>query len=101
VVLADGVYGTKENRNFLKAKGIHFEGKPLGRPKKQMALNAEEIKKAKAQRKLHALKEFSRKFIFGPYFSDQRLSLMPDLEWFGLRAHKSFRERATFWGNSK
>ena len=144
VVLADGVYGTKANRNFLKEKGIRFGGKPLGRPKKQTALNAEEIKKAKAQRKkdareripiegkfgqgkngyrlnyirartmktaeawirsiflvmnllilsriFHALKEFSLKFIFGPYFSDRPLSLMSALEWFGLGAHKSFRE---------
>jgi hypothetical protein len=148
VVLADGVYGTRVNRNFLKANGIRFGGKPLGRPKKQMALNAEEIKKARAQRKqdareripiegkfgqgkngyrlnyirartmktaeawirsiflvmnllilsriLHALKEFSLKFAFGPYFSDRLLSLMPDLEWFGLSAHKSFRERTAF-----
>ncbi len=44
----------------------------------------------------HALKEFSLKFIFGPYFSDRLLSLMPDLEWFGLGAHKSFRERTAF-----
>ena len=148
VVLADGVYGTRVNRNFLKEKGIRFGGKPLGRPKKQTALNAEEIKKAKAQRKkdareripiegkfgqgkngyrlnyirartmktaeawirsiflvmnllilsriFHALKEFSLKFIFGPYFSDRPLSLMSALEWFGLGAHKSFRERTAF-----
>ncbi len=148
VVLADGVYGTRVNRNFLKANGIRFGGKPLGRPKKQMALNAEEIKKARAQRKrdareripiegkfgqgkngyrlnyirartmktaeawirsiflvmnllilsriFHALKEFSLKFIFGPYFSDRFLSLMPELEWCGLGIHKSFRERTAF-----
>lgn len=43
VVLADGIYGTRENRNSLKEKGICFGGKPPGRPKKQTALHAEEI----------------------------------------------------------
>jgi hypothetical protein len=54
VVLADGIYGTGENRKFLKAKGIRFGGKPLGRPKKQTELNAEEIKQARVQRKQDA-----------------------------------------------
>jgi len=31
-VLADGVYGTRANRRWLKARGIAFGGKPLGRP---------------------------------------------------------------------
>ncbi|MCK5355531.1 MAG: IS5 family transposase, partial [Methyloprofundus sp.] len=33
-VLADPLYGTRENRHYLKQKRIHFAGKPLGRPKK-------------------------------------------------------------------
>ena len=33
-VLADPLYGTRENRKFLKEKGIEFAGKPLGRPPK-------------------------------------------------------------------
>ncbi len=33
-VLANPLYGTRENRCYLKQKGIHFAGKPLGRPKK-------------------------------------------------------------------
>jgi hypothetical protein len=48
VVLADGIYGIRENRNYLKEKGIRFGGKPLGRPKKHTELNAEEIKKSKS-----------------------------------------------------
>ena len=32
-VLADPLYGTRENRRYLKQLGIHFAGKPLGRPK--------------------------------------------------------------------
>lgn len=31
-VLVDHIYGTKDNRNYLKSKGIRFCGKPLGRP---------------------------------------------------------------------
>lgn len=33
-VLADPLYGTRDNRKFLKEKGIEFAGKPLGRPPK-------------------------------------------------------------------
>lgn len=33
-VLADTIYGTRENRDWLKEKGIRFGGKPLGRPSK-------------------------------------------------------------------
>lgn len=32
VVLADQIYGSRENRAYLKDKGIRFSGKPLGRP---------------------------------------------------------------------
>ena len=33
-LLADPLYGNRENRKFLKEKGIRFAGKPLGRPPK-------------------------------------------------------------------
>ena len=29
-VLADPIYGTRSNRTYLKERGIHFAGKPLG-----------------------------------------------------------------------
>ena len=35
VVLADKIYLTRENRKFLKEKGIEIYGKPLGRPPKK------------------------------------------------------------------
>lgn len=54
-VLADGIYGTRKNRKYLKAKGVRYGGKLLGRPVKQTDLNAEQIKLAKAQRKHDAL----------------------------------------------
>lgn len=50
-VLADPLYGTRSNRDYLKQRGIHFAGKPLGRPKQETDENREQLKQAKAQRK--------------------------------------------------
>lgn len=50
VVLADPIYGTRDNRAWLKDKGIRYAGKPLGRPRKQTAENAAQIKAEKKQR---------------------------------------------------
>jgi transposase, IS5 family len=74
VVLADGIYGTRENRKFLKAKGIRFGGKPLGRPKIQTELNAEEIKKARAQRKQDARERIPIEGKFGQGKNGYRLN---------------------------
>lgn len=49
-VLADQLYGSRENRNYLKENGIRFGGKALGRPPKQTSENAEKIRKMKEQR---------------------------------------------------
>lgn len=35
VVIADKIYGTRENRNWLSSLGIRYSGKPLGRPSQQ------------------------------------------------------------------
>ena len=51
VVLADTIYGTRENRSYLKGKGIRFGGKPLGRPKKVTPENRAELKAQAAQRR--------------------------------------------------
>jgi len=74
VVLADGIYGTRDNRNYLKEKGIRFGGKPLGRPRKQTGLNAEEIKKAKAQRRQDALERIPIEGKFGQGKNGYRLN---------------------------
>jgi len=50
VVMADAIYGTRSNRAYLKEKGIRFAGKPLGRPRKETAENAEQLKAEKKQR---------------------------------------------------
>ena len=50
-VLVDPLYGTRANRNYLKEKGIHYAGKPLGRPKKQTEENKAQLKQEKQQRR--------------------------------------------------
>jgi IS5 family transposase len=50
-LLADPLYGTRDNRKYLKQKGIHFAGKPLGRPKKITDQNRAELKQEKKQRR--------------------------------------------------
>jgi hypothetical protein len=32
VIITDKIYGTRENRQWLKTRGIRYSGKPLGRP---------------------------------------------------------------------
>jgi len=51
-VHADGVYGTRDNRKWLKGKKINFAGKPLGRPRKETPENAKELKQIRKQRRL-------------------------------------------------
>ncbi len=50
-VYADGIYGTRDNRQWLKEHGIRFAGKPLGRPRKATANNKQEIRQIKQQRR--------------------------------------------------
>jgi len=50
-VYADGIYGTRNNRKWLKKHGIRFAGKPLGRPKKVTDENRAEIRQIKRQRR--------------------------------------------------
>lgn len=50
VVLCDQLYGSRENRSYLKERGIRFGGKALGRPKKKTSKNAERIRLEKIQR---------------------------------------------------
>jgi len=45
VVIADKIYGSRENRDYLKEHGIRFSGKALGRPPALTEENAEELKK--------------------------------------------------------
>jgi len=49
-VLADPLYGTRDNRRYLKERGIHYAGKPLGRPRKETEENKVQLKLEKQQR---------------------------------------------------
>lgn len=73
-VLADGIYGTRDNRSYLKGEGIRFGGKPLGRPMKQTELKAEQIKLAKKQRKQDALERIPIEGKFGQGKNGYRLN---------------------------
>jgi len=73
-VLADPLYGTRENRRYLKQKGIHFAGKPLGRPKTVTEENREEQKQLKAQRRADYLQRIPIEGKFGQGKQGYRLN---------------------------
>ena len=50
-MLGDPLYGTRDNRRYLKNRGIRFAGKPLGRPQRVTDANREELKQLKAKRR--------------------------------------------------
>jgi len=64
-VLGDPIYGTRDNRRYLKQKGIRFAGKPLGRPRKVTEANREELKQLKAQRRAEYLRRIPIEGKFG------------------------------------
>ena len=49
-VLADQLYGSRENRAYLKKRGIRFGGKALGRPPKKTSANEATLKQQREQR---------------------------------------------------
>ncbi len=49
-VSADGIFGNKANRKYLKEKQIHFVGKQLGRPPKMTAAQKRKLQKEMAGR---------------------------------------------------
>jgi hypothetical protein len=73
-VLGDPVYGTQENRRYLKGHGIRFAGKPLGRPKKVTEANREELNRLKAQRREEYLQRIPIEGKFGQGKSGYRLN---------------------------
>ncbi len=64
-VVGDPIYGTRDNRRYLKKQGIRFAGKPLGRPKQVTAENREELKRLKAQRRADYLQRIPIEGKFG------------------------------------
>jgi transposase, IS5 family len=74
VVLGDPIYGTRDNRKFLRGKRIRFAGKPLGRPKKVTETNREELKRLKAQRREEYLQRIPIEGKFGQGKNGYRLN---------------------------
>lgn len=73
-VIADPLYGTRANRDYLKQHGIHFAGKPLGRPKSVTDANREQLKQAKAQRRQDYLQRIPIEGKFGQGKNGYRLN---------------------------
>jgi len=73
-VLADPLYGTRANRDYLKQRGIHFAGKPLGRPKQVTDENREQLKQQKAQRRHDYLQRIPIEGKFGQGKNGYRLN---------------------------
>ena len=73
-VLGDPLYGTRDNRRYLKSKGIHFAGKPLGRPRKVTAANRDELRHLKAQRREEYLQRIPIEGKFGQGRNGYRLN---------------------------
>ena len=65
VVLGDPLYGTRENRRYLKGRGIRFAGKPLGRPKTVTEANQEALREERAQRREEYLQRIPIEGKFG------------------------------------
>jgi len=51
VVMADTLYGSRDNRSYLERKHIRFSGKPLGRSPKITPENKDELMRLKTQRR--------------------------------------------------
>ena len=74
VVLGDPIYGTQDNRRYLKRLGIRFAGKPLGRPKKVTEENQEALKQAQAKRREEYLQRIPIEGKFGQGKNGYRLN---------------------------
>lgn len=73
-VVADPLYGTRANRNYMKQKGIRFAGKPLGRPKQVTDANREQLKQDKAKRRQEYLQRIPIEGKFGQGKNGYRLN---------------------------
>ena len=74
VVLGDPIYGTRDNRHYLKGLGIRFAGKPLGRPKKVTEENQEALKREQAKRREEYLQRIPIEGKFGQGKNGYRLN---------------------------
>ncbi len=73
-VLADPLYGTRYNRDYLKQRGIHFAGKPLGRPKQVTDENRVQLMQLKERRRQDYLQRIPIEGLFGRGKNGYRLN---------------------------
>ena len=90
VVLGDTIYGSRDNRRYLKDHGIRFAGKPLGRPKKVTEENREALKREAARRREEYLQRIPIEGKFGQGKNGYRLNY--------IRAKRS--DTSAAWVNS-
>jgi hypothetical protein len=74
VVLGDPIYGTRDNRRYLKGLGIRFAGKLLARPKKVTQDNQEASRQAQAKRREEYLRRIPIEGKFGQGKNGYRLN---------------------------
>ena len=74
VVLGDPLYGTRDNRRYLKSNGIRFAGKLLGRPKKVTEENQDALKREKVKRREEYLQRIPIEGKFGQGKNGYRLN---------------------------
>jgi len=74
VVLGDTIYGSRDNRRYLKDRGIRFAGKSLGRPKKVTEENKAELKRLAGQRREEYLQRIPIEGKFGQGKNGYRLN---------------------------
>jgi IS5 family transposase len=74
VVLGDPIYGTRDNRHYLKGLGIRFAGKPLGRPKQVTEDNQKALKRERAKRRAEYLQRIPIEGKFGQGNNGYRLN---------------------------
>lgn len=73
-VLADQIYGSRENRRYLTGCDIRFAGKVLGRPKKETSKNRDELREERRQRKAEYQQRIPIEGKFGQGKNGYRLS---------------------------
>jgi IS5 family transposase len=74
VVLADQIYGSRENRRYLNQHDIRFAGKALGRPKKETDANQLQLREEKRRRKAEYRERIPVEGKFGQGKNDYRLN---------------------------
>ena len=73
-VLGDTIYGSRDNRRYLKNLDIRFAGKPLGRPKQVTPENREALKRQASQRREEYLQRIPIEGKFGQGKNGYRLN---------------------------